>query len=88
MIFEAWMKKYRKWEEGCLEEFREWLPGSWFDGDPVTINWEDSTSGNPDSDARLVEFSEDGDAYLHGLGGVVHIRKVVTPWTESRHYTE
>lgn len=39
-------------------------------------------------DCDFVEFSEDGDAYPHGIGGVNWVPNCVTPWEESIHYID
>ena len=38
--------------------------------------------------SQLVEFSDEGDAYPHGIGGMGHICCAVTPWRESPHYVD
>lgn len=36
--------------------------------------------------SQLVEFSESGDAYPHGLGGTNWIPKMATPWERSEFF--
>ena len=65
---------YRKWEDDCLAEFNAKYKSIYgnrvLDGDGP----------------KVVEFSEDGDAYPHGIGGTNHVKSAVTPWKKSQHF--
>lgn len=77
---------YRRWLDAALEEFNsEYGEGSTV-GERKYHQHSVPEDYNPDD---LVEFSEDGDAYPHSEGGGTgHIRRAVTPWAKSEHYTE
>lgn len=40
----------------------------------------------PNLKTTFTEFSEEGAAYPHGIGGVKYIKEAVTPWLKSKHY--
>jgi len=67
---------YTAWLKNCLREYNERFGES------------RKYYETPDHDydpGDLVEFSEAGDAYPHGIGGTAHIRDAVTPWEASSH---
>jgi len=78
---EDFWASYERWQQDALEEFNAKYAG--------TFGTKRLCEDGPD----CVEFSEDGDAYLHfsrspGIGGTNHIARAVTPWRQSPHYTE
>lgn len=62
---------YEHWQRHCLKQFNER-----FNENRTTYEWSEDT--DPET---LVEFSEDGSAYPHGIGGTTHIPNAVTPWS-------
>lgn len=77
MVSEAFSKElsryfdaYDKWLADCLKEYNEK-----FEEERVLVEPGD-----------IVEFGEDGTAYLHGSGGINYITNAVTPWEKSPHY--
>ena len=71
-------KAYEKWLSDCLKKFNK--------------KYEDNRkyTSNPDGrhDHRdVVEFDEDGNAYVYSpTDGVVEYKKVATPWLKSKYY--
>ena len=72
-------ENYRKWLDDCLDEFNERYRPRKYHQETVP---DDNDPGS------FVEFSEDGNAYPHGLGGTNFIPNAVTPWEDSLHYTD
>lgn len=70
--------RYERWQDDCLAEFNEkYGEHRLYHSMPEEYKpW------------QLVEFSDMGDAYPHGIGGTGHIKNAVTPWYESPHYRE
>jgi hypothetical protein len=64
---------YRAWLDACLAEFNA---GEYGDG----REYHQESAPKDYVTGLLVEFTEDGDAYPHGIGGIGHIRQAVTPW--------
>ncbi len=62
-----WWAAYDQWLTDCLDEWNEK-----YDTNRVL-----GVDGS-----NCIEFSEDGDAYPHGIGGTGHVRQAVTPWSE------
>lgn len=75
-----WFAQYRRWLDACLVEynkrFQENRPYHQENCQPTY---------HP---VDLVEFSEDGDAYPHGMGGTNWIPKCVTPWKDSPYFVD
>ena len=71
--------QYEKWLNDCLEEFNKRFC--------ETRVFHTDDSKNTYS-SNLVEFSQNGHAYPHGIGGTNYIENAVTPWFESPHFME
>lgn len=69
---------YEQWLDDCLAEFNARY------GEARKYH----TAPAEYDPGELVEFSDDGGAYLHGIGGTSFIPHVVTPWAESPHYVD
>lgn len=67
---------YNKWLDDCLEEFNNKYS-------PVYGNRD---FHNLDEGNFGVEFSEDGNAYVHGIDGILVVPACVTKWKNSKHY--
>jgi len=79
----TFLKNYNFWLDDCLEQWNETRRG-------MIIGPRQYHQDNVPDDCEpgeLVEFSEDGDAYPHGIGGVGYVKRAVTPWADSEHYT-
>ena len=67
---------YECWLNDCLKEYNERYH-------------ENRTLYNYLCDSETsVEFSQTGDAYPHGIGGIGWIPTAVTPWKDSVHYVK
>lgn len=67
------MDAYEAWERDCLAEWNRRY------GEKRVLG----VNG-----PNCIEFSEDGDAYPHGIGGTNWVARAVTPWRESPHYMD
>lgn len=75
--FAHFCKQYRKWLDDCLEEWNTQYDPRKFHQESVTGDYETF---------ELVEFTEDGNAYPHGIGGTGHVPDAVTKWKNSEHF--
>ena len=83
--YRRWQEAYRRWQDDCLQEYLERYGHTQFGG-PRYHSYMEPPEG--EEEAWLVEFSDDGAAYPHGIGGVAYIPNAVTPWRLSPHYVE
>ena len=71
--------QYEKWQDDCLAEYNQ----------RFGENRKFHTDNNINTySSKLVEFSQNGHAFPHGIGGTNFIENAVTPWYESRHFIE
>lgn len=77
---QAWYLAYDAWLADCLVEFNE----AYNEARTMTNAPDDGLYDPGD----LVEFSEDGSAYPHGVGGTNWIPEAVKPWTDSPHFLD
>ena len=77
----SWSDRYEKWKRSALSEFNE-QHGKHYG---KRVLQEDDPDGDP---ATLVEFGDNGTAYLHGIGGTSYLHEAVTPWAESEFFSE
>ena len=81
----SFWKNYRRWLDDCLEEWNTEREGMVIG--PRQYH-QQSVSDDAADPLNLVEFSEAGDAYPHGIGGIGHVRNAVTPWEQSQHWCD
>lgn len=75
---QEFLNQYNKWEYAALGEYNAKT------GENRTLI-EDA----PDDDTtNTVEFSENGDAYPHGIGGTNYVPNIVTPWKDSPYFVQ
>ena len=78
MSFMNFWKNYEKWQDECLEEFNNKYTQVY--GKREHLDVDEGNFG--------VEFSEDGNAYVHGINGIQVVPGCVAKWKDSPYYTE
>lgn len=71
--------QYLNWLDECLEEYNERFHPREFHQGTCPYFYDPGD---------FVEFSEDGAAYPHGIGGTNFIPNAVTPWSQSDHFVK
>lgn len=71
---------YNEWLRESLEYFNEHYGAEW--GERRYTQAPDPQDDPAYESGDLVEFATNGDAYLHGPGGVLHWPKCVSPYNE------